>query len=115
MESRDAFRKGFRVAWSERRIVAVEIAWRWGFWAAVSVLALATLALWLDSVPLSSADIRNLRAGPPWLVAATLLSILSTASSSTTKTFLDITKPSERLGRNRWNRSHRVAPHYLLR
>ena len=81
MESRDAFRKGFRVAWSERRIVAVEIAWRWGFWAAVSVLALATLALWLDSVPLSSADIRNLRAGPPWLVAATLVSILSTAAA----------------------------------
>ncbi len=80
MEAQEAFRKGFRIAWSHRRVVALEIAWRWGFWAAVGALGLATLALWLDSVPLSSADIRNLRSGPPWLVGVTLVGILSTAA-----------------------------------
>jgi hypothetical protein len=60
-------------------MVAVEVAWRWGFWAATAALGLGTLLLWLDSIPISSTDLRNLRAGPPWLVAVTMVRVLSNA------------------------------------
>lgn len=82
MQAQEAFREGFRVVWARRRAVALEIAWRWSFWAAVSVLAVATFALWLDSIPLNPAELRNLRAGPPWLVGVTLAHILSTAAAN---------------------------------
>lgn len=80
MQAQEAFRQGFRVAWSERKAVALEIVWRWGFWLLAGALVVGTMALWLDSIPLRPADLRNLRAGPPWLVGLTLVHILSTAS-----------------------------------
>jgi len=76
MSSESPISEGFRRAFREPAIVLAEIAWRWSFAVAVSALAIGSVAAYLDTFPISNAEVLALGRQPRWLIAATLKHLL---------------------------------------
>jgi hypothetical protein len=68
--------EGLRLVYRQPSLGLAEVAWRWTFATAASLLLCFLLAEYLDSLPVTGGDLWLLRSGLPWLVLATVQHIL---------------------------------------
>jgi hypothetical protein len=73
--------EGFRAIFRRPAISLAEIAWRWSFGAAATLLGALGLFEYLDTLPVSNRDIFLLRTGAPALVGHALSDILRGSAS----------------------------------
>ena len=80
MNRRSPTLKGFAAMVRQPSFGMAEIAWRWSFGLAASVLLIATFVEYLDTLPVTARDMLLLRTGQPPLVSRALVSIFHGSS-----------------------------------
>jgi hypothetical protein len=80
MQQRSPTLDGFRTILRSPSFGFAEIAWRWSFGAAASVLLVFSFFEYLDTVPVSKTDLLLLRTGQPILISRAVLDIFRGSS-----------------------------------
>src|SRR5581483_10448604 len=88
MAQRSPTIEGFRAAFRRPGVVIAEITWRWVFGAAVLTLLTLSFFEFLDTLPVSKADLFLLRSNQPFLVSQAIGHILH-GSAATVEGLLD--------------------------
>src|SRR5271155_4597963 len=75
MKSRSPTLEGFRTMLSRPSFGLAEVAWRWSFGAAASLLLAFSFFEYLDTLPVSKSDLFLLRTSQPVLISRAVLHI----------------------------------------